>query len=129
VSDPEAADSGLSGSARRIGASVLEALNLRLSLFALEFGEEQARLSRLLLTAVAFAVAAMLLFISFNVTLLVVFWDTHRIALVCGMSGFYAALTLALGIWLNRQRRRTRQAFGATREVLERDLQSLRSDS
>ena len=68
-----------------------------------------------------------LAFVSLNVTLLVVFWDTHRVALVCGMSAFYIALTVILGAWLYRQRTRSRQAFSATRDVLEQDLRTLRN--
>ena len=53
--------------------------------------------------------------------MVVLFWDTHRIAALCGVTIVYALLGLA-ALWRLAARRKTdRAAFAATLAELERD--------
>ena len=118
--------SELATAARRVSASLVEGIHLRLDLFALEFGEERRRISLILLTTLALALAGFMVFLCVNVALLVVFWDEWRVEVALGLCGFYSAITLLLVFANSRRIRRGARAFEATREVLESDRRNLR---
>ena len=121
--------SDLSTAARRVSASLVEGIHLRLDLFSLEFGEERHRVSMILLTTLALALAGFMVFMCANVALLIVFWDSWRIEVALGLCGFYSAITAGLVFANSRRIRRRSRAFEATREVLEADRRSLREPS
>jgi len=121
--------SDLSTSARRVSASLVEGIHLRLDLFSLEFAEERRRVSSILLTTLALALAGFMVFLCLNAALLIVFWDEWRIQVALGLCGFYTAVVLVLGIVNSRRIGRRSRAFEATREVLEADRRGLREPS
>ena len=61
--------SDLSTSARRVSASLVEGIHLRLDLFSLEFAEERRRVSMILLTTLALALAGFMVFLCVNAAL------------------------------------------------------------
>jgi uncharacterized membrane protein YqjE len=126
MSTTDQGSSDLSVAARRLSASLIEGLHLRLDLFAMELDEERRRISRLILSTLALSLALFMVFVCINVALLIVFWEEHRIPIALGMCGFYGALAAVLGLVIVRRVRRAAQAFAATREVLEKDRQTLR---
>jgi uncharacterized membrane protein YqjE len=121
--------SDLSNAARRVSASLVEGIHLRLDLFAIEFDEERRRISMILLTTLAVALAGFMVFLCVNVALLVVFWDEWRVEVALGLCGFYSVIMLALVFANSRRIRRGTRAFEATREVLEADRRGLREVS
>jgi len=129
MSATETDPSDLSTAARRVSASLVEGIHLRLDLFALEFGEERRRLSMILLTTLALALAGFMVFLCVNMALLVVFWDPWRVEVALGLCGFYSAMMLALVIANSRRIRRGARVFEATREVLDADRRNLREPS
>jgi uncharacterized membrane protein YqjE len=112
--------------ARRVAASVIEGLELRLQLLSLELTEERQRLASVVLAALLLALALFMLFLCGNAALLIVFWDTHRVPVALGLCGLYAVLAAGLGLWIALRRRRRAPPFAATREVLARDHRGLR---
>jgi uncharacterized membrane protein YqjE len=121
--------SDLSIAARRVSASLVEGIHLRLDLFSLEFGEERRRVSMILLTTLALALAGFMVLLCLNAALLIVFWDEWRVEVALGLCGFYSAVVLGLVFANARRIRRGVRAFEATREVLESDRRSLREPS
>lgn len=119
-------ESELGAAARRVTASLVEGIHLRLDLFALEFAEERHRVSMILLTTLALALAGFMVFLCLNVLLLIVFWDSWRVEVASGLCAFYATLALALLVANKIRVRRGQRAFAATREVLESDRRVLR---
>jgi uncharacterized membrane protein YqjE len=115
--------------ARRVSASLVEGIHLRLDLFSLEYAEERRRVSSILLTTLALALAGFMVFLCLNAALLVLFWDEWRIQVVLGQCGFYTAVVLGLAIANSRRVKRGAKAFEATREVLEADRRGLREAS
>ncbi len=81
---------GPAGPAKALGADLVALLRARAELFALELEEEAARRKRLLLLAVVAGVFgfATLLLVAFLVV--VVFWESYRIAAVAGVTIAYA---------------------------------------
>ena len=126
MSSTNEGSSDLSIAVRRLSASLIEGLQLRLDLLALELGEERRRLSQLVLSTLALSLALFMVFLCINVALLIVFWEDHRIPIALGMCGFYGALAAVLGLVIVRRIRRGARAFSATREVLEKDRLTLR---
>ena len=120
-SDSELVDTG-----RRLWASVLEGVHLRVELLALEIGEERRRLVELVLSALITVFAVFMLVLSLNVMLVILFWDTHRAAAVLGMGAFYTLAALAAGAYHRARSRRATPPFAATADVLSRDEQALR---
>lgn len=114
---------GLFNSLRRLGGTVLEAARVRVELIASEIEEQGLRLSQLLLLAVAagFCIAlAIVLLIAF---LVVLFWDTHRLAALGFFALFFAAAGAGLLLAL-RGRAQSRPRFlAATIAELNKDRQ------
>ena len=121
--------SDLSLAMRRVSASIVEGVHLRLDLFSLEFAEERRRVSMILLTTLALALAGFMVFLCLNAALLIVFWDEWRVQVALGLCGFYTFLVLVLALANARRIRRGERAFEATRDVLEADRRNLREPS
>ena len=120
--------SNLSVAARRISASLIEGVHLRLALFSLELGEERRRVTQVVVASVALALVLFMAFLCVNAAVLIIFWDTHRVPIALGMCGFYGVIAALLGLLILRRVRRDAAAFATTREVLETDRQMLRGD-
>ena len=129
MSTADPASSELARTARRVSASVVEGIHLRLDLFALELGEERRRIADLVLTTLGLALALFMVFVCLNGALLIVYWDAHRIPIVLGMCGFYGGLAAVLALVVALRHRRGGRAFEATRQILEEDRRTLREPS
>jgi len=123
---PAPEDSDLAPTASRLWVSLLEALHLRLELFALELGEERKRLTDLALSALVAVFALFMLVLSLNLLLLALFWDSHRVAVAVGSCGLYAVLAAAAWGYHLRRSRRQGAPFAATSAVLADDERALR---
>ena len=83
---------GLKGAAAGLAAALLGLGRTRLELAALEFEEVRARtaenLALVLVAAICFAFALL----AASMLVVVLFWDTHRIAALVGMTVVYALI-------------------------------------
>ena len=122
----EPSEPTLAGTVARLWAALIEGLELRVELFALELAEERQRLFEIVFSALATAVAVLLCALSLSVLLLVVFWDTHRVAVAVGMCFFYAGAAVVCGLLHRRRGRRLAPPFAASAAVLRRDQDALR---
>ncbi len=125
--DPTAAPApGLIGSARRLARTALSVLATRLQILGTELEEEQVRFTELLLlvAAVAFCLGtAVLLGVIFVVVL---FWDTHRLATLGAFTVLFAVAGVT-GLLLIRRRRRMRpKLFSTTFGEIAKDLERMR---
>ncbi len=116
---------GLRTAAVRLAETLLGLGRTRLELVAVEFEEARARAAeRLVLSLVAGLFFALAL-LAASMLVVVLFWDTHRIAALCGVTIVYALLGLA-ALWrLAAQKRTEAPAFTATLAELERDREWL----
>jgi uncharacterized membrane protein YqjE len=121
--------SELSTAGKRVAASLIEGIHLRLDLFALEFAEERHRISMILLTTLALALAGFMVFLCLNAALLIIFWDEWRVEVALGLCGFYTLLVVILAVANARRVRRGSRAFEATREILASDRRGLRGSA
>jgi uncharacterized membrane protein YqjE len=112
---------GLRGAAADLGSALLGLGRTRLELAAVEFEEARARTTRNIALAVIAALCFAFALLAASLLVVVIFWDTYRIAALCGVTIVYALLGL-LAVWrLARRRKTDTPAFAATLAELERD--------
>jgi uncharacterized membrane protein YqjE len=124
---PQGASHGLTAALRTLGGTLVEILETRGGLFAVELREELGRRKRMLaLGAVAFAFLHTALLLA---TLLVVafFWDEHRIAAIAAMAALYAGCGAVALQRLVSEARAGPEPFAATLDELQQDFASLRT--
>jgi uncharacterized membrane protein YqjE len=113
-------------SLRALGATLLALVRVRVDLVAVELKEHWLLHRELLLLAVvaAFFLAAGFLFLAFFVVVL--FWDTHRLAAIGGVTLVY----LGIGAWavvrLQHLANNSPPPFSETIAEFKRDLEQLR---
>jgi uncharacterized membrane protein YqjE len=117
------------GSLRTLGDGLLANVEDRLELFATELQEEKFRLIQTVIWICAAAFTGMMAIIFASLTLVYLFWDSARIAVLGGFAVIYAGALLAVIIAFRRFLARQPQPFaGSLREIRE-DRACIRSES
>lgn len=112
----------------RIGSNLLAMLRTRLELAALELQEETQRLFGYVAWGIAaafFAVVAVLLAILF---VLVLFWDTHRLAAVGGMTVLFALGSLFAALHVKSSLKNRPPMLANTLAELRKDVQAVKGE-
>jgi uncharacterized membrane protein YqjE len=114
-------------SLRSMGSNLAALAETRLELALLELREEGERRKAMVVLAAVAGVFLTLALLLLAFLVVVVFWDTHRIAAITGVTLLYAAVGFG-ALW----RLRTRQAmsppvFEATIAELRKDVEALRA--
>lgn len=116
---------GLAGTARRFAARVLSIAETRFALLANELEEERLRLTQmfvfLLFALFCFGMALLL----FTVFVVVLFWESHRLAVLAGLCIFFTALGLLLAVLLKQLAQQRSPLFSASLAELKRDQAAL----
>ena len=117
----------LRGAAGRLATALFEFGRTRVELAAVEFEEARARatdnLVLILVAAAAFAFALL----AASMLVVVLFWDTYRIAALCGMTIVYLLIGI-FALWrLAAHKKSDPPPFAATLAELERDRAFLAS--
>jgi uncharacterized membrane protein YqjE len=117
------------GSLRSLGDGLLASVEDRLELFATELQEEKFRLIQTGIWICAAAFTGMMAVIFASLTLVYVFWDSARIAVLGGFAAIYAGALLAIVIAFRRFLARQPRPFeGSLREIRE-DRSCIQSES
>ena len=112
---------GLLASLRQLTSTIIEVIYTRLELLATEIDEERVRIARALWLAAVGAFCLSLGMLLAVLFLVVLFWDTHRLAVLGGLaSGFLIAGISAMLILKARLSQRVR-LFSQSLEELKRD--------
>jgi uncharacterized membrane protein YqjE len=117
--------SGLLGSVKRLGLTLVSIVATRLELFANEWEEERLRFMQMLffsLCAVFFLGLALLLLTLFVVVL---FWDEHRLAAMAGLGLLYGVLGMAMALLARSRARSKSKLFSASLAELAQDREQL----
>jgi uncharacterized membrane protein YqjE len=123
--ESHAAAGGLFNSLKTLSGSLVGLVQTRLELLSIDIAEERVHLTQLLvlglLALFCFGMGMVLL----AMLIVVVFWDTHRLAALGGLTGFFLVAGAALvGFALHKVRTRPR-LFQATLAELSKDRQHL----
>jgi uncharacterized membrane protein YqjE len=119
----ESSDDGqgaLSGPGRML-RTLLDVAENRVELFLLESKEQRLRFFDALLLAAAGVVCALMTLLMITLTVVVVFWDTHRLLVMVLFAIVYAGASVA-ALGALRSRLRKWQAFTATLEEFKKDI-------
>ena len=112
-------------SLRRLGAAFHGLLHGHVELFGIELQEQKANTQRLLLFAGLALVFALLLLVGLSLLVLIVFWDTNRLAAALGLCLFYVIGSLFCGWRLYQSINDESSPFSATLEELANDRERL----
>jgi uncharacterized membrane protein YqjE len=111
----------------RLAATVLETLHTRLELVSIEVEEEMARYSSYLLWIVVALFCAGIAILLAILLIVVLFWDSHREAVLLSLIGVFAGVALYLGWWLRESMRNKPRLLSYSLDELKRDTATLRS--
>ena len=126
---PTASQRGLLGSANHLLAVLVSAAETRVGILATELQEERVRLGRLLLVGGAALFCLGLGTVLLSVFLVVLYWDSDRLAVLGLLSGLFLGLGVVNAVVLAIIARGQKRPLGETVEVLAKDRQSLEQDS
>jgi uncharacterized membrane protein YqjE len=122
-----ASGSGLSGSLRRLGATLLALGCARAELIAIELEEAKARAGQQLalgfIAALFFALGLLLA----ALLVIVAFWDTYRLPAAAGVTLLYLGIGGGALLRLQKLNRDSPPPFSVTRSEFARDLTLLRT--
>ncbi len=125
IDESSASGSGPSASSRRLGAAVLGLLHSHVELFGIELQEQKARTVSLLLFAGLALVFALLLLVGLSALVLILLWDSYRLAGIVGLCVFYALAAIFCGVRLKSAVFDESSPFHATLEELTNDRERL----
>lgn len=111
----------------RLAGGLLEAAGTRVDLFATELREDGERGLRLLAWAMAALLTAILGALMAGVTLIIVYWDTHRVAAAAGVTAAFLAAAVACAVAFRRRLSEKPRLLDATRSELQKDVAAIRS--
>lgn len=116
---------GTSASGRRLGAATLGLLHSHIELFGIELQEQKGRTLRLLLFAGLALVFALLLLSALSGLVLVLLWDSYRLAGIVGLCVFYSLAAVFCALRLKAAVFDESSPFSATLEELAKDRERL----
>src|SRR5438552_6795430 len=119
------ASRGLLDALRSIGATLNEMLRVRGALFAVELGEELRRRKHMLLLAALGAAFLHMALVLLTLFVAVVFWDTHRVAVIGALALIYRGCGATALMMLRASMASSARPFDANLGELERDLAEL----
>ncbi|HAB01845.1 MAG TPA: hypothetical protein DCE25_02510 [Pseudomonas sp.] len=116
---------GTGATGKRLGAALLGLLHSHIELFGIELQEQKGRTLRLLLFAGLALVFALLLLTALSGLLLVLLWDSYRLAGIAGLCVFYSLAALYCGMRLKSAVFDESSPFSSTLEELAKDRERL----
>lgn len=106
-------------------ATALQLLQTRLELFTTELEEEMHRVATLLLWSIIAIFFGGLFVLMLAITIVIAFWDQHRLAAAIIMTGIFAIVVLVSGLIVRAKMRAHTRLLSLTLEELRRDHASL----
>jgi uncharacterized membrane protein YqjE len=123
------APAGYLAALRSLGENLLAGARDRLELFSLELQEEKFRLIKTFLWISAVAFSGMMAIMFASLTLVYLFWESARLAVLAGLTIFYGITLGALVIAFRRFLARQPRPFAATTSELGEDRACMRNGS
>jgi uncharacterized membrane protein YqjE len=112
----------------QLGGTLLATAQTRVELLTTELSEDLERGVRILLWGFVALLAGILGALLAGVTLIVYFWDTHRLGASIGVTLVFLLVAAVAG-WIARERLQEKpRVLDATRTELQRDVAGLRSE-
>jgi uncharacterized membrane protein YqjE len=120
---------GFVSSLRSLGDGLLATVQDRLKLVSIEVQEEKFRLIRTFVWISAAVFSGMMMITFASLTLVYLFWETARLAVLGGLTAFYAGALVVIIIALRRYLARQPSPFAATLHEIGEDRACIRTES
>jgi uncharacterized membrane protein YqjE len=120
---------GFLSSFRALGDGLLATVQDRLELFSVELQEEKFRLIQTFIWICAAVFTAMMALMFASLTLVYLFWESARLAVLGGLTVFYAGAFVAIILAFRRFIARQPRPFTATRQEIGEDRACIRNGS
>ena len=120
---PSAGD-GILATVTRLFKTLRDVAENRVELFLIELKEERVRLFDALLLAAAGIVCALMTLVMLTLTVVVAFWETHRLLVLLSVTVVYAVAAAAVFINLRARLQRWR-VFSETLNQIKKDRSCL----
>ena len=117
---------GLIGSMRALGDGLIASVQDRLELLSVELQEEKFRLIQTFIWISAAVFTAMMAIMFASLTLVYLFWENARIAVLGGLTAFYTAALIVIIVAFRRYVARQPQPFAATLSEIKEDRACIR---
>ena len=111
----------------RLGGSLLAAAETRFDLLATELNEDVTRGVRLIAFALAALFTGLLGALMAGATIIIVFWDTHRVVAAVAVTSIFFGAALICSLVFRQRLREKPRLLDATRGELKKDLAAIRS--
>jgi uncharacterized membrane protein YqjE len=125
---PQGPATNLLRSLVQLGGTVLEAAQTRVELLTTELSEDLERGLQIVVWALIATLAGILGALLAGVTLIIYFWDTHRIAAALGVTAVFLLSAAFAGLALHRRLQEKPRLLDATRSELRRDVTAVRGE-
>jgi uncharacterized membrane protein YqjE len=112
---------GLAASLRKLGGTFVKVLHTRGELLAREFERERVQLTHLVLLGLGALFFLSLGALTLTLFIIVLFWDSHRLATIASLTLFYLALGIGFALTARRRAARTTRPFAASVAQLKKD--------
>jgi uncharacterized membrane protein YqjE len=127
--ESHAASAGLFESLKTLSVSLVGIVHTRLELLSTDVAEEREQLTSFLVMVLVALGCLGLGVVLLALLIVVVFWESHRLAALAGLAGFFLVVGTGLG-WFALHRVRTKpRLFEASLAELSKDRQQLSSGS
>lgn len=120
---------GLLGSLRNFADGLLGSAHDRLELLAVELHEEKYRLIQILIWISAIVLLAFLTIAFISFAVVVVLWETARLAAVFSLAGLYLAALVGTVLAFRRFLKSQPKPFSGTLRELREDRECIRADN
>ena len=119
------AEKGPLASLRRMLATLVELARTRVELLSVEFEEQLEYATKLLLWGAAAIYFGSLALLLLALTIVIAFWDSHRLLAALLVTGAFAVAALVAAMAVRRRLRRRPRFLSATSAELRRDAAAL----
>ena len=126
---PPTAPSGIVGAFRALGDGLIANVQGRIELFSLELQEEKYRLIQTFIWISAAVCTGMLALTFGSFTLVYLFWDSARLAVLGGLTLVYGGALGCICFAFRRYLARQPKPFAATLDELKEDRACIRPES
>lgn len=116
-------------SVRALADSLLASARQRLELFALELQEEKFRVIQIFIWVSAAVFSAVMALTFLSLTVVYLFWETARLAVLGGLALFYTAGFVTILLTFRRYLARQPRPFNATLAELQNDRACTRPEN
>jgi uncharacterized membrane protein YqjE len=121
------APEGYLSSLRSLGDGLLAGVQDRIELFSVELQEEKFRLIQIFIWISAVVFTGMMAIMFASLTLVYLFWDSARLAVLGGLAVFYTAALVMIVIAFRRYVARLPKPLVATLEEIKEDRACIRN--